>query len=60
MPLYDCGDSECQECQAAFGPNRSKAIRNFQAREVAYSKLSNAPPVELGAMNADFAAAVAK
>lgn len=60
MPLYDCGDSECRECQTAFGPNREKAIRNFQAREVAYSKLWSAPPAERGATNAAFAAGPAK
>lgn len=60
MPLYDCGDSECHECQKAFGPNREKAIRNFEAREVAYSKLSNAHPVTLGVTSADFAAAAVK
>lgn len=60
MPLYDCGDSECHECQIAFGPNREKAIRNFQAREIAYSKLSSAPPAALGATNAASAAAQAK
>ena len=36
MPIYDCGDRECDECRRAFGPNREKAIRNFEAREVAY------------------------
>lgn len=60
MPLYDCGDSECRECQMAFGPNREKAIRNFEAREAAYSKLSNVPPVELGATSAGCAAGSAK
>lgn len=60
MPLYDCGDSECSECQTAFGPNREKAIRNFQAREVAYSKWSSVPPVELGAIPAACAAVAAK
>lgn len=60
MPLYDCGDSECQECQKAFGPNREKAIRNFKAREAAYASLSNVPPAGLGATNAAFAAGLAK
>lgn len=60
MPLYDCGERECRECQIAFGPNREKAIRNFEAREIAYSMLSSAPPVELGATNAAFAAGPAK
>lgn len=60
MPLYDCGDSECRECQMAFGPNREKAIRNFEAREAAYAILSNALPAERGAMNAAYVAEAAK
>jgi hypothetical protein len=60
MPLYDCGERECEECQKAFGPNREKAIRAFKAREVAYSMLSSAPPVALGATNAVSAAGPAK
>lgn len=60
MPLYDCGERECQECQTAFGPNREKAIRNFDAREIAYSKLSNARLAELGETNAVYAAGPAK
>lgn len=60
MPLYDCGDRECQECQKAFGPNREKAIRNFEAREVAYATLSNVPPAMLGGANAASAAELAK
>lgn len=39
MPLYDCGERECDECQCAFGPNREKAIKRFEAREVAYAAL---------------------
>jgi hypothetical protein len=60
MPLYDCGERECRECQIAFGPNREKAIRNFEAREIAYSMLSSVPPVELGATNAASVAEPAK
>jgi hypothetical protein len=60
MPLYDCGERECQECQIAFGPNREKAIRNFEAREIAYSMLSSVPPAVPGATNAVSAAAAAK
>lgn len=60
MPLYDCGERECQECQIAFGPNREKAIRNFEAREIAYSMLSSAPPVALGETSASYVAAAAK
>jgi hypothetical protein len=56
MPLYDCGERECRECQIAFGPDREKAIRNFEAREAGYATLSNAPLAELGATTADSAA----
>ena len=40
MPLYDCGDRECDECQRAFGPNREKAIKRFEAREIAYANIA--------------------
>ena len=33
MPLYDCGAQGCEECQRAFGPDRSKAIANYERRE---------------------------
>ena len=48
MPLYDCGDRECDECQRAFGPNREKAIKNIDAREVFYAELErmNTQPQE--------------
>lgn len=59
-PLYDCGDSECNECQQAFGPNREKAIRNFEAREVAYSKLSSVLPAGHGGITAGYAAGAPK
>lgn len=39
MPVYDCGDEECEECQRAFGPDRSKAIANYKRREAAYASL---------------------
>ena len=39
MPLYDCGERECDECQRAFGPNREKAIQRFEAREAFYATL---------------------
>ena len=39
MPLYDCGDKDCEECQRAFGPNREKAIKRFEARETFYAAL---------------------
>lgn len=39
MPVYDCGAADCAECQRAFGPDRSKAIANYEARAAAYAKL---------------------
>ena len=39
MSLYDCGDRYCDECQRTFGPNRDKAIKNFEAREIYYATL---------------------
>ena len=38
MPLYDCGDQDCEECRRAF-PTREKAIRNYKAREAFYERL---------------------
>ena len=53
MPLYDCGERECQECQTTFGPNREKAIRNYEAREAFYATLlSNVPAATAGGMTA--------
>ncbi len=37
-PIYDCGDPECSECEDAFGPNRSKAIADFNSRQRRYAK----------------------
>lgn len=42
MPLYDCGDRECDECRRAFGPNREKAIKRFEAREISFAALEKA------------------
>lgn len=39
MPAYDCGVPDCIECQRAFGPDRSKAIANYRARERLYDRL---------------------
>lgn len=39
MPVYDCGDPDCEECQRAFGPDRAKAIARFRAREAFYATL---------------------
>ena len=32
MPVYDCGAPDCTECQRAFGPDRSRAIADYEAR----------------------------
>ena len=39
MPVYDCGDPDCHECNVAFGHDRSKAIAAALAREAAYELL---------------------
>jgi hypothetical protein len=46
MPLYDCGDRDCDECQRAFGPKRDKAIKNFEVREAYYAALQTETSVE--------------
>lgn len=38
MPIYDCGAPECEECKAAFGPDRSKAIAEYEARARRHTK----------------------
>lgn len=38
MPIYDCGDPDCGECESAFGPNRAKAISHYLSKERRYSK----------------------
>ncbi len=45
MPLYDCGSPDCEECQQAFGPDRSKAIAAYEARGKSYY-LHDLPPEE--------------
>lgn len=47
MPLYDCGDPDCGECQQAFGPDRSKAIAATYARERAYAAIPQPAPTHL-------------
>ena len=37
MPLYDCGDPECDECQRAFGPDRREAIARYEKRAREYA-----------------------
>lgn len=32
MPVYDCGAPDCGECQKAFGPDRTEAIRDYHAK----------------------------
>ena len=39
MPVYDCGAPDCEECQRAFGPDRSKAIAEYNARDRYYAEL---------------------
>jgi len=41
MPLYDCGDPDCDECQRTFGPDRSKAIEQSNQRAIFYAGLNN-------------------
>lgn len=36
MPMYDCGVPDCTECQREFGPDRSAAIANYEARCKSY------------------------
>lgn len=47
MPVYDCGAPDCFECERAFGPDRSKAIANYEARQKAYAALAHAPDCQL-------------
>jgi len=42
MPLYDCGAPDCEECQRAFGPDRSKAITVYEHRERHYAAIEKA------------------
>lgn len=44
MPVYDCGAANCEECQKAFGPDRSKAIAEYEARERYYATLPQPVP----------------
>lgn len=39
MPVYDCGAADCEECQREFGPDRSKAIAEHEARAKYYAEL---------------------
>jgi hypothetical protein len=58
-PVYDCGDADCEECQKAFGPDRSTAIANYEARERYYARLEQAPEHSHTEQNLD-AADIAK
>lgn len=40
MPIYDCGSPDCEECQKVFGPDRSKAVATYHARERYYARLA--------------------
>jgi hypothetical protein len=42
MPIYDCGDPDCEECKRAFGPDRTKAIAAYHKREQFYAELGQA------------------
>ena len=46
MPIYDCGAPDCEECQRAFGPDRSKAIANYEARDRYYQDMLALTPKE--------------
>lgn len=39
MPVYDCGNPECDECEKAFGPHRDEAIAEFNRRKIAYGEV---------------------
>lgn len=39
MPIYDCGEPECEECQRAFGPDRSKAIADYTTRDERFARM---------------------
>ena len=42
MPIYDCGAPDCDECQRAFGPDRSKAIELYRRRDKYYADIERA------------------
>jgi hypothetical protein len=42
MPVYDCGDPDCDECKREFGPDRSRAIAKYHAREKEYAAYERA------------------
>lgn len=43
-PVYDCGAENCDECQRAFGPDRSKAIAEYESRDRYYASLPKVQP----------------
>jgi hypothetical protein len=49
MPIYDCGDPDCEECKREF-PDRRKAIAAYKARERAFPEVrySGKEPTYLG------------
>lgn len=53
MPAYDCGSSDCWECQREFGHDRSAAIANYERREKHFALIEaarrghSAPPCRL-------------
>lgn len=45
MPLYDCGVPDCEECQRAFGPDRSQALAVYKARLRQQTRVYDAPAI---------------
>lgn len=43
MPLYDCGDPDCEECERAF-KDRARAVENYHERERQYALLEKQMP----------------
>ena len=53
MPRSDCGVPSCDECQRAFGPDRSVAIRRFEIRRLCMDALAvqfPLPPLQQDAL----------
>ena len=51
MPIYDCGAPECEECQRAFGPDRSRAIAEYEAKLKAFSSPKRSEPASVSGSN---------
>jgi len=37
MPIYDCGNPDCDECKREFGPDRTEAVTNYFRRYWCYT-----------------------